>query len=141
MSAEETAGFVRKAKDLAKEHGREIGCYTVGGVTCRRTQKEAEDYYRHAIIENADFSAIDLILGMKNITPESKGKEEFERLLLMQIESAFPLSPENLAWGYRPLPEISRNGATKQEMLVIAVKKEVMEVQSEWREPAPQPGA
>ena len=79
VSAEETAGFVRKAKDLAKEHGREIGCYTVGVVTCRRTQKEAEDYHRHAIIDNADFSAIDLILGMKNITPETKGMEEFER--------------------------------------------------------------
>jgi alkanesulfonate monooxygenase SsuD/methylene tetrahydromethanopterin reductase-like flavin-dependent oxidoreductase (luciferase family) len=70
---------VRKAKDLAKEHGREIGCYTVGVVTCRRTQKEAEEYHRHAIIENADFSAIDLILAMKNITPETKGMEEFQR--------------------------------------------------------------
>jgi alkanesulfonate monooxygenase SsuD/methylene tetrahydromethanopterin reductase-like flavin-dependent oxidoreductase (luciferase family) len=79
VSAEETAGFVRKAKDLAKEHGREIGCYTVGVVTCRPTQKEAEEYYRHAIIDNADFSAIDLILGMKNITPETKGMEEFQR--------------------------------------------------------------
>jgi alkanesulfonate monooxygenase SsuD/methylene tetrahydromethanopterin reductase-like flavin-dependent oxidoreductase (luciferase family) len=79
VSAEETAGFVRKAKDLAKDHGREIGCYTVGVVTCRRTQKEAEDYHRHAIIENADFSAIDRILAMKNITRETKGVEEFER--------------------------------------------------------------
>jgi alkanesulfonate monooxygenase SsuD/methylene tetrahydromethanopterin reductase-like flavin-dependent oxidoreductase (luciferase family) len=78
-SAEETAGSVRKAKDLAHEHGREIGCYTVGVVTCRRTQKEAEDYYRYAILDNADFSAIDRILGMKNITPETKGVEEFER--------------------------------------------------------------
>jgi alkanesulfonate monooxygenase SsuD/methylene tetrahydromethanopterin reductase-like flavin-dependent oxidoreductase (luciferase family) len=79
VSADETAGFVRKAKDLAKEHDREIGCYTVGVVTCRRTQKEAEEYHRHAIIENADFSAIDLILAMKNITPETKGMEEFQR--------------------------------------------------------------
>jgi alkanesulfonate monooxygenase SsuD/methylene tetrahydromethanopterin reductase-like flavin-dependent oxidoreductase (luciferase family) len=79
VSAEETAASVRKAKDLAKEHDREIGCYTVGVVTCRPTKKEAEEYYQYAIVENADFSAIDLILGMKSITPETKGAEEFER--------------------------------------------------------------
>jgi alkanesulfonate monooxygenase SsuD/methylene tetrahydromethanopterin reductase-like flavin-dependent oxidoreductase (luciferase family) len=79
VSTEETAGFVQKAKDLARQHGREIGVYTVGVVTCRRTRQEAEDYYRHVILENADFAAIDRILGMKNITPETKGIEEFNR--------------------------------------------------------------
>jgi FMNH2-dependent dimethyl sulfone monooxygenase len=79
VSTEETAGFVKKAKDLAHQHGRAIGVFTVGVVTCRRSQKEAEDYYRHAILDNADYSAIDAILGMKNITPETKGVEEFER--------------------------------------------------------------
>ena len=44
-----------------------------------RNKKEAEDYYQHVILENADFSAIDRILAMKDITPETKGKEEFER--------------------------------------------------------------
>ena len=43
------------------------------------TKKEAEEYYRHAILENADFSAIDRILAMKDITPETKGQEEYER--------------------------------------------------------------
>ena len=62
-SSEETAASIKKAKDLAREHGREIGCYSVGVVTCRRNKKEAEDYYQHAILENADFSAIDRILG------------------------------------------------------------------------------
>jgi dimethylsulfone monooxygenase len=78
-SAEETAASVKKAKDLARQHGRDIGCYTVGVVTCRRTTREAEEYYQHAIIEQADFSAIDRILAMKDITPETKGMEEFER--------------------------------------------------------------
>src|SRR5262249_26551892 len=50
-STKETADFVHKAKELAREHGRNIGVYTVGVVTCRRTRKEAEDYYRHVIIE------------------------------------------------------------------------------------------
>jgi alkanesulfonate monooxygenase SsuD/methylene tetrahydromethanopterin reductase-like flavin-dependent oxidoreductase (luciferase family) len=79
VSTEETAASVKKAKDLGREHGQEIGCYTVGVVTCRRTQKEAEDYHHHAIVENADYSAIDSILAMKNITRETKGEEEFDR--------------------------------------------------------------
>jgi dimethylsulfone monooxygenase len=78
-SSEETAASIKQAKDLAREHGREIGCYSVGVVTCRRNKKEAEDYYQHVILENADFSAIDRILAMKDITPETKGQEEFER--------------------------------------------------------------
>src|SRR5215468_5661678 len=79
VSTEETAGFVQKAKDLARQHDREIGVYTVGVITCRRMRKEDEDYYRHVIIDHADFAAIDSILAMKNITPETKGREEFER--------------------------------------------------------------
>ncbi len=39
VSTEETAGSVKKAKDLAQQHGREIGVYSVGVVTCRRTQE------------------------------------------------------------------------------------------------------
>ena len=79
VSIAETTANVQKAKDLGREHGQEIGVYSVGQVTCRRTQKEAEEYYQHAIVDSADFSAIDLILGMKNITPETRGQEEFER--------------------------------------------------------------
>ena len=78
-SIEETAALVQKAKDLGKAHGQDIGVYSVGVVTCRRTQKEAEEYYRYAILENADFSAIDRILAMKDITPQTRGLEEFNR--------------------------------------------------------------
>jgi FMNH2-dependent dimethyl sulfone monooxygenase len=79
VSNEETAGNVRKAKDLANEHGRDIDVYTVGGITCRRSRKEAEEYYRHAVVENADFAAIDGLLALKDITPQTVGTEEFER--------------------------------------------------------------
>jgi alkanesulfonate monooxygenase SsuD/methylene tetrahydromethanopterin reductase-like flavin-dependent oxidoreductase (luciferase family) len=79
VSTEETAASVKKAKDLGREHGQEIGCYTVGVVTCRRTQKEAEEYHHHAIVDHADYSAIDSILAMKNITRDTKGEEEFNR--------------------------------------------------------------
>ena len=79
VSIEETTVNVQKAKDLGREHGQEIGVYSVGVVTCRRTQTEAEEYYNHCIVENADFSAIDGILAKKNITVASHGIDEVKR--------------------------------------------------------------
>ncbi|MBO0717190.1 MAG: LLM class flavin-dependent oxidoreductase, partial [Rhizobiales bacterium] len=40
-SLEESAQRVRCAKEAARAQGREIGCYTVGVVTCRPTKKQA----------------------------------------------------------------------------------------------------
>jgi hypothetical protein len=57
-------------------------------------------------------------------------KEELESLLVLQIEREFPLSPGEMAWGYRLIPGSAtpRNGApATQELLVIAVKREVID--------------
>jgi FMNH2-dependent dimethyl sulfone monooxygenase len=78
-SVDETAGRVRDVKAQAATYGREIDVYTVGVITCRATTKEAEDYYRHCIVENADWSAVDLILAKKKISRESVGDAEFEQ--------------------------------------------------------------
>ena len=69
----------KAAKDEAQAHGRELDVYTVGVVTCRPTQKEAEEYYHYATIENADWSAVDGILGKKNISAATVGEEEFQQ--------------------------------------------------------------
>jgi alkanesulfonate monooxygenase SsuD/methylene tetrahydromethanopterin reductase-like flavin-dependent oxidoreductase (luciferase family) len=65
------------AKTSANEQGREIGVYTVGVVTCKPTKKEAEEYYHHCIVEHADWSAVDGILALKNISPQTVPMEEF----------------------------------------------------------------
>jgi alkanesulfonate monooxygenase SsuD/methylene tetrahydromethanopterin reductase-like flavin-dependent oxidoreductase (luciferase family) len=78
-SLDEVARRVQEAKDEARQYGRELDVYTVGVVTCRPTEKEAEDYFRHCIVENADWSAVDEILAKKDITPERVGQEEFLR--------------------------------------------------------------
>jgi alkanesulfonate monooxygenase SsuD/methylene tetrahydromethanopterin reductase-like flavin-dependent oxidoreductase (luciferase family) len=113
VSIDETAASIKMAQDLASEHGREIGCYSVGVVTCRRNKKEAEEYYNHAIVENADFSAIDRILAMKDITPETKGREEFERQRRYYANGmgGLPLigDPDHVA---KALAELSRAGLT-----------------------------
>jgi alkanesulfonate monooxygenase SsuD/methylene tetrahydromethanopterin reductase-like flavin-dependent oxidoreductase (luciferase family) len=78
-SMDETAQKVRAAKDEAVAQGRELDVYAVGVITCRPTKKEAEEYYHYATIENADWSAVDGILGKKNISPATVGEGEFQR--------------------------------------------------------------
>jgi dimethylsulfone monooxygenase len=80
ISFDETVQHVQNVKALARQAGREIDVYTVGVVTCRPTSREAEEYYRHCIVDNADWRAVDNILAMKNITPETHGSAEFRRI-------------------------------------------------------------
>ena len=78
-SVEDSTKVVQNAKNKAKELGRELDVYGVGVITLRPTQKEAEEYYRHCVIEQADWSAVDRILAKKNISPETVGAEEHQR--------------------------------------------------------------
>ncbi len=62
-------------------------------------------------------------VSLRRITLPAVAKEEFARVLRLQIEAEFPLSPDDLAWGWR---EVS-SGAAKREILVAAVRKETIE--------------
>jgi hypothetical protein len=55
--------------------------------------------------------------------------EKIYPLVRMQIESEFPLSPDELAWGYQLSggPQPQPDGTFKQPVLVAAVKKEIVE--------------
>ncbi len=55
----EVADIVRSVRGRAAALGREIAVYTNAQIICRPTQKEALDYYRYALDENADWPAID----------------------------------------------------------------------------------
>ena len=78
-SVAETQAKVREVKADARALGRELEVYTVGVVTCRPTMKEAQEYYHYAAVERADWSAVDCIMGIKGLTPESMGKEAYEK--------------------------------------------------------------
>lgn len=66
-------------------------------------------------------------VSLRRFTVPAAQKEEFQRLLLMQIESEFPLPPDQLAWGCRSISEVRQNGTARRELLVVAVKKEVID--------------
>jgi FMNH2-dependent dimethyl sulfone monooxygenase len=72
--------IVKQVNDIKAEghkFGREIEVYTQGQVICRPTQKEAEDYYHYANVENADWGAIDRMLALKNITAQNTAADVF----------------------------------------------------------------
>jgi hypothetical protein len=69
-------------------------------------------------------------VSLRRLSLPAASKEELQRLLPLQIESEFPLSPEHLAWGFQPVGapksrlDVS-NG--KQELLVAALRKDSLE--------------
>jgi alkanesulfonate monooxygenase SsuD/methylene tetrahydromethanopterin reductase-like flavin-dependent oxidoreductase (luciferase family) len=112
-SLDETAQRVQNAKGQAQQQGRELGVYTVGVVTCKATMKEAEDYYHHCIVEHADWSAVDGILALKNITPETVPMQEFltKRSQYAQGMGGLPIvgDPDHVA---QQFIDLSRAGLT-----------------------------
>ncbi len=62
-------------------------------------------------------------LSLRQINLPVTTPDDFERVLRLQIESELPLSPEEMAWGWR---DISAN-ANRREILVVAVRKQIVE--------------
>jgi dimethylsulfone monooxygenase len=112
-SLDETAQSAKTARDAARAHGRDIGCYTVGVITCRPTKKEAEDYFHYSIVEHADWSAVDSILALRKMSPETVGMEKFLTLRSQyaQGNGGLPIvgDPDHVA---QQLADLSRAGLT-----------------------------
>jgi len=74
---EDTAAKVAGVKAEAKSYGREIEVYTQGQVICRPTQREAEEYYHWANVENAEWPAIERMLDLRGVTRENTPKDAY----------------------------------------------------------------
>jgi len=103
---------VDEIKRQARALGREIEVFTVGQVVCRPTQKEAEDYYRHAVIESSDWGAVDGMLALKNISPKTLPLAEYEakrRYFAANAIGGYPFvgTPDHVA---EEMANISRAG-------------------------------
>jgi dimethylsulfone monooxygenase len=73
------AAHIADVRARARAQDRELEVYTVAVVTCRPLQSEAEAYYRYAIIDNADWAAVDHILAMRGIIREAYPNDFEER--------------------------------------------------------------
>jgi alkanesulfonate monooxygenase SsuD/methylene tetrahydromethanopterin reductase-like flavin-dependent oxidoreductase (luciferase family) len=84
MTFDEVAVKVQTFKDEARAQGRELDLYSDGIVVCRPTQREAEEYFQYAAIDNADWEGIDLRLirrtnSGKNVGQGDMSTEEYHR--------------------------------------------------------------
>jgi alkanesulfonate monooxygenase SsuD/methylene tetrahydromethanopterin reductase-like flavin-dependent oxidoreductase (luciferase family) len=113
VSVGETAQRVAAVKQAASTHGRDIGVYTVGVITCRPTQKEADDYHHRAVVENADWSAVDSILAKRGVRAQDMTEAEFQtqRMHFAHGNSGLPIigDPDRVAG---MLIELSQAGLT-----------------------------
>ncbi len=67
-------------------------------------------------------------VSLRRLSLPAGTEEEFHRRLLLQIEGEFPLPPDELAWGWQRIggPQPAGGATAKQELLVVAVKKEIV---------------
>jgi alkanesulfonate monooxygenase SsuD/methylene tetrahydromethanopterin reductase-like flavin-dependent oxidoreductase (luciferase family) len=77
VSIEETANRIAKVRDQATQVARDIDFYTVGLVVCRPSKKDAEDYFQYAVVDHADWSAVERMMEYRNLSSKTVGKQEF----------------------------------------------------------------
>ena len=112
QGVDKTAEMIIDVKAKGRALGRDIEVFTVGQVVCRATQKEAEDYYRHATIEMADWGAVDRMMEIKNLTPETLGEKAFaekRKYFASRALGGYPFvgTPDRIA---DELADLSRSG-------------------------------
>jgi dimethylsulfone monooxygenase len=114
LSLDEQSAAVRKAKDEARSFARDLDVYTVGVITCRPTQREAEAYYRYSISERADWTSVDEILAAKHITAGNTPAEQFQKLRRQQANGmgGLPLvgDPDTVTAGLARLADAGLRG-------------------------------
>jgi dimethylsulfone monooxygenase len=76
---EDGARHVEDIRARAAAVGRDVGIYTVAHVVCRETQKEAEDYYTHYAVTQADHAAVDAHMAGKKEFSRSHDAHAFDR--------------------------------------------------------------
>ena len=76
-SLEGAAARVKAVKAEAQSYGHDIEVFSVGQVICRPTQREADEYHRHANIENADWGAIERMMALRAITRDNTTAEDY----------------------------------------------------------------
>lgn len=70
-SLERVPAIVKSVHDYAARYGRKIDVYTSAQIVCRKTRREAEEFYRYFAEEKADFAALDHMRKQKQATAGS----------------------------------------------------------------------
>jgi len=105
------ADVVRRVRERATTIGRDIGVYSNVNVICRPTQKEALEYYRYVLDENADWPAVDnQIRTQQGVVPDPSSPSYLEKR--QRAIRQFPLigDPDRVANLLTTLSEVGFDG-------------------------------
>ena len=70
-SSVDAAAQIAAVKATARASGNDIELFMPGSVICRSSKREAEEYFHHAVVENADWDAIDKIIELRGHKAET----------------------------------------------------------------------
>ncbi|MFO1056415.1 MAG: LLM class flavin-dependent oxidoreductase [Dongiaceae bacterium] len=113
---ESGAAHIRDITERGRRHGRALGVFTTTHVVCRETDREAEDYYRHYAVEQADHGAVDRHMALKKEFANSHDPHVFAqyRQRFAGGVGTYPLvgSPERIAAEMAEMHRIGFAGTT-----------------------------
>src|SRR5690348_10706692 len=66
-------------------------------------------------------------VSLRRLSLPGSGNGDIQKVLRLQIEREFPLSPEALAWGFSPVEQDSKTSNGANDVLLAALKKELLE--------------
>jgi alkanesulfonate monooxygenase SsuD/methylene tetrahydromethanopterin reductase-like flavin-dependent oxidoreductase (luciferase family) len=107
---------VRDIHRLAADYGRQVQVFTSTHVVCRPTQQEAEDYYRHYAVENADEAAVDRLMELQGLHAQTYPPDVFAhyRTRFAGGHGSYPIvgDPDHVAAEYARIAGAGFAGAT-----------------------------
>ena len=69
---------IKDIRTRGEKEGRELGVFTTCHVVCRETEKEAQDYYQHYAVNEADEGAVNQHMQMKKAMANSYDEAAFQ---------------------------------------------------------------
>jgi FMNH2-dependent dimethyl sulfone monooxygenase len=107
---------VKDIHALAAEYGREVQVFTSTHVVCRPTAKEAEEYYHHYAVENADEPAVDRLMELQGLHAQTYPPDVFAtyRSRFAGGHGSYPIvgDPDHVAAEYAKIANVGFAGAT-----------------------------
>jgi FMNH2-dependent dimethyl sulfone monooxygenase len=104
------AGIVNSLRGRCAAVGRDMKVYTNVNVICRPTQKEAIDYYRYALEENADWDAVDGQLQERGIAKDLNSPEYMKKRQTSIRHFPFIGSPDRVAELFKTMSDAGFDG-------------------------------
>ena len=96
-------------REMAVGYGRDIGVFTNVAVICRPSRKEAEEYFHHYAVENADAGAVENMVEGRGLNKPGQSAEEKAQIRRRAAggNGAFPIigSPDEVAETMRRLSD------------------------------------